>query len=84
MRNWILKLWDGSNHRTRTIRAESYTQAVQLAGVDGYPPAYIWSIEEELGDEFFKNAVACPAGKSVIEYLNNAPNQKGGNVDVKA
>jgi hypothetical protein len=42
---YILKVWDGDSNRTREISAESYKDAMWQAGVDWFPPAYIWSIE---------------------------------------
>ncbi len=46
MRNWDLRLWDGYQNRSMTFKATNYHHARFVAGVAGYPPGYIWSIEE--------------------------------------
>lgn len=45
-RKWRLKLWDGNRQSTREFFAECYINACHHVGTWGFPPAYIWSIEE--------------------------------------
>ena len=45
MKRYTLKVWDGFSNRSRPILAANYEDARHQAGVDGFPPGYIWSID---------------------------------------
>jgi len=45
MNDYLFKVFKGGTNYSRTIRARSYEDARWQAGVDGFPPAYIWSIQ---------------------------------------
>jgi len=46
MRKWQLNLWTGFTNLKRIFIAENYYHACYISKIDGYPPGYIWSIEE--------------------------------------
>lgn len=45
MRSYMLSVFDGYCVRYRPISADNYHDACWKAGVAGYPPGYIWSID---------------------------------------
>ncbi len=47
MNSYLLRLNRGGTNYTGIIRADSYQEARWKAGVSGYPPGYIWSIEPQ-------------------------------------
>lgn len=46
MRKWTLSYFDGYITRTRELTEPNYDSASLHAS--GFPPAYIWSVEEKL------------------------------------
>lgn len=48
MRYWKLFIYRGDGCGTNTMvrPAVGYTEACQLFGVESFPPAYIWHVEE--------------------------------------
>jgi len=47
-KQWKFRLWDGASNRGSTISADTYDEACWQAGVDTFPPSYIWSIEPKM------------------------------------